>query len=325
MKVLVAGAAGAIGRRLVPQLVAAGHEVVATTRDPAKLGLLRGLGAEAVAMDGLDATAVGQVVGRAAPEVVVHQMTALAGMGNPRRFDQQFAATNALRTAGTDHLLAAASASGVRRFIAQSYTGWPNSRSGAPVHTERDPLDPDPPAAQRLTLAAIRHLERVVPAADAVEGVVLRYGSFYGPGASDEIVAMIRRRRFPLVGDGSGVWSFLHIDDAAAATVAALDHGAPGIYNVVDDEPAPVREWLPELARAVGAKDPIRIPVWVARLAAGEVVVSMMTRVRGSANALAKRELRWQPRWSSWRDGFRDGLADRPATGDRAAGRTDAR
>ncbi len=326
MKVLVAGAAGAIGRRLVPQLVAAGHQVVATTRSAARLETLRALGAAAaVQMDGLDATSVGEVVGRAEPEVIVHQMSALAGMGNPRRFDAQFATTNALRTAGTDNLLAAAAATGVRRVIAQSYTGWPNARSGAPVHTERDPLDPDPPAAQRQTLAAIRHLESVVPAADRVEGIVLRYGSFYGPGASDEVAEMIRRRRFPLVGDGAGIWSFLHIDDAAAATVAACDRGMPGIYNVVDDDPAPVREWLPLFARTVGAKDPIRIPAWLARVVAGEVVVSLMTRIRGSSNALAKRELGWQPRWASWRDGFPNGLTDRTAVVGPGAGDTSTR
>lgn len=313
MKVFVAGAAGAIGKRLVPQLVAAGHQVVATTRNPAKLAVLRSWGATPVQLDGLDATAVGEAVGRAEPEVVVHQMTALAGMGNPRRFDIEFAATNRLRTTGTDHLLAASAATGVRRFIAQSYTGWPNGRSGARVHTEQDPLDPDPPAAQQQTLAAIRILERVVPAAAEVEGVVLRYGSFYGAGASDEFIDLIRRRRLPLIGNGAGIWSFLHIDDAAAATVAALQHGDPGVYNVVDDEPAPVSEWLPVLAEAVGAKPPLHLPAWVARLAAGEVAVSMMTGIRGSANAKAKRDLQWEPQWPSWRDGFRDGLCADPA------------
>ena len=310
MKVFVAGAAGAIGRRLVPQLLSAGHQVVATTRDPGKLGGLRALGATAVVMDGLDATAVGAAVGAAEPDVIVHQMTALAGMGNPRRFDTQFATTNALRTTGTDHLLAAAAATGVRRFVAQSYTGWPNSRSGPPVQSERDSYDSAPPAAQRKTLDAIRYLERVVPAAQTCEGVVLRYGSFYGPGASDEFVRMIRGRKMPIVGAGGGIWSFLHVDDAASATVAAIDHGAPGVYNVVDDEPAPVSQWLPVLAEAVDARPPLRVPTWLARLAAGEVIVSMMTQIRGSSNAKAKRELHWEPRWSSWREGFRTGLTD---------------
>ena len=325
MKIFVAGAAGAIGAHLVPQLVAAGHQVVATTRNPARLASLRSLGAEALEMDGLDARAVGKAVGRAEPEVVIHQMTALAGMGNPRRFDAQFATTNALRTAGTDHLLAAATASGVRRFIAQGYTGWPNGRTGSAVHTEQDPLDSHPPAAQRQTMDAIQHLERVVPAAAGMDGLVLRYGSFYGPGASDQFVAMIRRRMLPVIGDGAGIWSFLHIDDAAAATVAAIAHGAAGVYNVVDDDPAPVSQWLPVLAEAVGAKPPLRLPAWLGRIVAGEVVVSMMTGIRGSSNALAKRELRWEPKWTSWRDGFRRGLepTDGAAPGP-ASGRADA-
>jgi 2-alkyl-3-oxoalkanoate reductase len=245
MRVFVAGAAGAIGQQLLPQLTAAGHQVTATTRSPGKLELLRGLGAEAVVVDGLDAAAVGEAVARSEPEVVVHQMTSLAGATSLRRFDQTFALTNRLRTEGTDHLLAASAAAGVRRFIAQSYTGWTNPRSGGPVKDEGDPLDPAPPAAQRETLAAIRHLERAVPAAAPMQGIVLRYGSFYGPGASDEFVGMIRKRRVPVIGDGAGIWSFLHIRDAAAATVAALDHGEPGVYNVVDDEPASVAVWLP--------------------------------------------------------------------------------
>lgn len=307
MKVLLAGATGAIGRRLVPKLVAAGHQVVGTTSSPAKFEVLRGLGAEPVHLDGLDATEVGEVVGRAEPEVIIHQMTALAAMGNPRRFDRQFNVTNKLRTAGTDHLLAAAAATGVRRFIAQSYTGWPNDPAGTPVQTEQDRLDPDPPAAQRETMAAIRYLEKVVPAAP-LEGIVLRYGSFYGPGASDQFLDLVRRRRFPLVGGGTGIWSFCHIDDAAAATAAAIDRGAPGIYNVVDDDPAPVSQWLPVLAEAAGGQPPLRIPAWLGQVAAGEVIVSMMTRIRGSSNAAAKRELQWEPIWASWRDGFRRGL-----------------
>lgn len=310
MKVFVAGAAGAIGRQLLPQLAAQGHQVTAATRSPGKAAMLRELGAEPVVVDGLDAMAVGEAVARAEPEVVIHQMTALSGSTDLRRFDRMFAVTNQLRTQGTDNLLAAAAAAGVRRFVAQSYTGWPNVREGGRVKTEADPLDPSPPAMQRESLAAIRHLERVVPAASPVQGIVLRYGSFYGPGASDEFVGLIRKRRFPIIGDGAGVWSFLHIRDAAAATLAAMEQGAPGIYNVVDDEPASVAEWLPYVARAVGAKAPRRVPVWLGRLAAGEVGVSMMTQIRGSSNLKAKRVIGWQPEWPSWREGFSRGLAD---------------
>src|SRR6266536_324646 len=251
MRVFVAGATGAIGRQLLPQLAGQGHQVTATTRDPAKAGQLRALGAEPAVVDGLDAAAVREAVDRAEPEVVIHQMTSLAGMSsNLRRFDRDFAVTNELRTAGTDHLLAAAATAGVRRFVAQGYTGWTNIREGGPVKTENDPLDPSPPAAQRQTLAAIRHLEQVVPAAAPMEGIVLRYGSFYGPGASDAFVELIRKRKVPVIGDGAGIWSFLHISDAAAAAVAALGHGTPGVYNIVDDEPARVAEWLPFLAQA---------------------------------------------------------------------------
>jgi nucleoside-diphosphate-sugar epimerase len=310
MRVFVAGAAGAIGQQLLPQLVAQGHQVTAATRSPAKAGRLRELGAEPAVVDGLDAMAVGEAVARAEPDVVVHQMTALAGAFDLRHFDRTFAVTNQLRIQGTDHLLAAAAAAGVRRFIAQSYTGWTNIREGGPVKTEDDPLDPDPPAAQREALAAIRHLEQVVLGAAPIEGIVLRYGSFYGPGASDALVGPIRKRRVPIIGDGAGVWSFLHVSDAAAATVAALERGRPGAYNVVDDDPATVAEWLPFVAQAVGAKPPRRVPVWLGRLAAGEVGVSMMTQIRGSSNALAKRELGWQPAWPSWRQGFSRGLAD---------------
>jgi nucleoside-diphosphate-sugar epimerase len=309
MDVLVAGAAGAIGRRLVPQLVARGHHVVATTRSPSRLGELRAMGAEAVVMDGLDQTAVGEVVAGAAPEVVVHQMTALNGVENLRRFDREFAATNELRTSGTDHLLTAAAAAGARRFVVQSYTGWPNVRAGGPVKTEDDPLDPDPPAFQRQTLQAIRYLERAV-LDSPLEPVVLRYGSFYGPGASEEFVAMVRKRKLPIAGAGAGVWSFIHIDDAAAATVMALEGDATGVFNIVDDEPARVSQWLPFLAQAVGAKPPHRVPTWLARLAGGEVGVSLLTQVRGASNAKARRELGWQPRWLTWRDGFQHGLTD---------------
>lgn len=320
MRVFVAGATGAVGRQLVPQLVAAGHQVTATTRSPGKMADLRGAGAQPVVLDGLDAMAVGEAVARAEPEVIVHEMTAIPADLDLRNFDRAFAVTNSLRTAGIDHLLAAAPAAGVRRVIAQSYAGWPAAREGGPVKTEEDPFDPNPPAHQQRSFAAIRYLERAVTSAP-LEGVVLRYGSLYGPRASDGFVDLIRRRRFPVVGSGAGIWSFLHVADAASATVAALERGAPGIYNVADDEPAPVAQWLPAVARAVGAKPPMHIPAWLGRLMVGEVGISMMTQVRGVSNAKAKRELDWQPTWASWRDGFARGLADAPAAAGRAGSR----
>jgi nucleoside-diphosphate-sugar epimerase len=310
MRVFVAGAAGAIGRRLVPQLVARGHEVFASTTKAEKLADLRALGAEAVVMDGLDAASVGDAVARTEPEAIVHQMTALAGITDLKHFDDTFAVTNELRTTGTDHLLAAAEAVGVRRFVAQSFTGWTNAREGSGLKAEADPLDPHPPKNQTKTLAAIRRLEVSVLNAQ-LEGIVLRYGSFYGPGASEELVELVRRRKLPIVGGGGGVWSWIHLDDAASATVAALERGRRGRFNIVDDEPAPVSEWLPYLADCLGAKPPRRIAVWLARLAVGEVGVSLMTQIRGSSNAKAKRELGWQPRWS-WRTGFPAGLAELP-------------
>ena len=313
MRVFVAGATGAIGTRLVPQLVARGHEVTATTRNAAKADRLRALGAKPAVVDGLDASAVGEAVARAEPDAIVHQMSALAGTPDMRRFDRWFHTTNELRTKGTEHLLAAARAAGVERFVIQSYTGWSNARTGGPVKTEDDPLDPDPAPNQRESMAGIRFLERAVTEAD-LEGIVLRYGSFYGPGASEPLVDLVRKRKFPIVGDGGGIWSWIHVDDAAAATVAALERGRRATYNVVDDDPAPVAEWLPYLADAVGAKPPMRVPVWLGRLAAGEVGVRMMTQARGASNEKAKRELGWRPQWASWREGFRDGLHD-PAPG----------
>ncbi len=309
MRVFIAGAGGAIGRPLVAQLVKRGHEVVAATRKREKLDALRALGAEAVAMEGLDAGSVGEAVARAEPDVIVHQMTALAGASDLKHFDDTFAVTNELRTRGSEHLLAAAGAVGVRRFVAQGYTGWPYAREGGPVKTEEDPLDPNPPATMRRSLEALRRQEELIAAA-SLEGLVLRYGSFYGPGASDELVELVRSRKLPLVGDGAGVWSWIHVADAAAATVAAVEGNVTGVLNVCDDEPAPVREWLPYLAEVLGAKPPRHVPVWLARRVAGEAVVSMMTQIRGASNAKAKRELGWQPRWSSWRQGFRDGLRD---------------
>jgi nucleoside-diphosphate-sugar epimerase len=309
MRVFVAGGTGALGRRLVPQLSARGHEVTATTRSAGRAGELQALGARPVVVDGLDGVAVGRAVAEAQPDVIVHQMTALAGTPDLRRFDRWFATTNELRTTGTRHLLAAAQASGVERFVAQSFTGWTNSRTGGPVKTEDDPFDPEPAKSQRETMAAIQYLERAVVEAP-LTGIVLRYGGFYGPGASESMVELVRARKMPIVGKGTGVWSFIHLDDAAAATVAAVERGKAGIYNVVDDDPAPVAEWLPHLAEAVGAKPPITLPTWLARLAAGDAVVRWMTEGRGASNEKAKRELDWRPAWPSWRDGFRHGLAD---------------
>ncbi len=308
MRVFVAGATGAVGRRLVPQLVGAGHAVVGTTRSELKRAQLWNVGAEPMVVDGLDAAAGGEAVAKASPDVIVHQLTALAGIGDLRHFDRSFAGTNALRAAGTDNLLAAARASGVERVIAASYTGWPYAPVGGLVKTEDDPLDSNPPEQQRASLAAIRHLESAVLDAP-LAGVVLRYGMFYGPGASSELVAAVRKRMLPIIGDGGGVWSMLHIDDAAGAVVAALDAGE-GIYNIVDDDPAPTRELFAELAEIVGAKPPRHLPVWLGRMLAGDVIVSMLTRARGASNEKAKRELKWTPTWPSWRDGFRRGLCD---------------
>ena len=314
MRVFVAGATGAIGRRLVPLLAAHGHEVIGLTRSAAKSEALRAAGAEPVIADALDEAAIVAAVAAHEPDVVVHQLTDLTAFGGVRRFERAFATTNRLRTQGTDHLLAAARAAGARRFVAQSFGGWTNPRTGGPVKTEEDGLDPDPFPAQRTTLAAIEHLERVVTGARDLDGLALRYGGFYGPGTSlgagGEHLELIRRRRFPLVGSGAGVWSFVHIDDAASATLAAIEHGPPGVYNIVDDDPARVSEWLPELAAALGAPPPRQVPAWVGRLAAGAHGLAMMTEARGASNAKARRELGWQPGWPSWREGFRAGLAD---------------
>jgi 2-alkyl-3-oxoalkanoate reductase len=306
MRVLVAGGTGAVGQQLVPQLIAAGHHVTATTRSEGKAAGLREAGADVAVADGLDAIAVGEAVARAEPEVVIHQMTALSAGFDFRHPDKTFAQTNVLRTRGLDILLAAAEAAGARRIIAQSYTGWPNERTGGPVKTEDDPLDPDPPAAMRPTLEAIKYAEHAVMAS-RMEGVALRYGSLYGPVSSDLFVGPVKRRLVPVIGNGAGIWPWLHVQDAASAAVAALRLGT-GVYNIVDDEPAPVSEWLPALAAAVGARKPFRIPAWLGRLAAGESAVMMMTQMRGSSNAKAKRELDWQPAWPSWRDGFARGL-----------------
>jgi nucleoside-diphosphate-sugar epimerase len=304
MRVFVTGATGALGRHLVPGLVAAGHEVTASTRAPGKAEGLREAGAAPVVLDGLDRAAVIAAVRAAQPEVIVHQMTALADMRSLRNTDQVFAVTNELRTRGTDNLLAAAAEAGTRRVIAQSYTGWPNERSGGPVKTEDDPLDSRVVPAAARTLAAIRHVEQAVPSM-APEGIVLRYGSFYGPGASQVLLDFLRKRQLPVIGGGTGIWSFIEITDAAAATIAAVDRGAPGVYNVVDSDPAPVADWLPYLASVAGAKPPLRVPAWLGRLLAGEFVVTQMTSARGSSNEKARKGLGWEPRYASWREGFR--------------------
>ncbi len=309
MRVLVAGASGALGRRLVPQLLARGHQLTATVRDPERTGALRAAGAEPVIVDGLDAGAVGEAVARTEPDAIIHQMTALSGKPDFKHFDRWFAVTNRLRTEGTGHLLAAAKAAGVSRFIAQSYTGWNNARTGGLVKTEEDPLDPNPAKAQRESMAAIHFVEKAVTTAP-LDGIALRYGNFYGPGASELMVELVRKRQFPLIGDGAGIWSWIHLDDAAAATIAALERGRPGVYNIVDDEPAAVSEWLPSLAEAVGAKRPMRVPVWVGRLLGGTTTVQWCTQARGASNEKAKRELDWRPAWGSWRDGFREALTD---------------
>ena len=304
MRVFVTGATGALGRHLVPGLIAAGHEVTASTRTPGKVAQLRAAGAEPVVLDGLDREAVIAAVQAAAPEVIVHQMTALAGMRSLRNPDKQFAATNELRTRGTDNLLAAAARAGARRVVAQGYAGaGPDKRSG-PLKTETDPPDWRPIRSASRAFAAMRHVEETVPAG-APEGIVLRYGGFYGPGASDFLLEMLRKRQVPVIGGGTGVWSFIEITDAAAATVAAVDKGAPGIYNVVDDDPAPVSEWLPYLAEVAGAKPPLRVPALLGRLLGGEFVVAQMTTSRGFSNHKARKDLGWVPQYPSWREGFR--------------------
>jgi len=314
MRIFLAGATGAIGRRLLPMLLGGGHDVVGTTRTPAHLEGLTRLGATAVLMDGLDRAAVRAAVTEAEPDVVIHQLTSLSNLASLRNLDRDFVGTNRLRTEGTDNLLAAAVEAGAHRFVAQSFTGWPNARTGGLVKDETDPLDPAPVATSRRTIAAIGHVERTVPRTPELEGIVLRYGFFYGPGTGlgegGPMLEMIRGRKFPVVGDGAGLFSLVHIDDAAGATLRAIDHGSPGIYNIVDDEPAPVAEWLPYLADVLGAKPPRHLPVWLGRLAAGEQAVAMMTQARGSSNAKARRELDWTPRYPSWREGFRSGLAD---------------
>jgi nucleoside-diphosphate-sugar epimerase len=309
VRVFVAGGAGVLGRRLVPKLVEQGHEVTATTTDAGKLARLAELGADPVVMDGLDAKSVADAVAAARPDVIVNQMTAISlthgGKPDIKHMDRWFATTNRLRTEGTDHLLAAAEATGVTQFVAQSYGSWNGLREGGWIKTEDDPLDPHVGTVAEPGMAAIGYLERAVGAAG---GAVLRYGGFYGPGASDDQVELVRKRQFPLVGGGTGYSSWIHVDDAATATVLAVEQKVTGIFNIVDDEPAPASEWLPYLAECAGAKPPMRVPRWLARMLAGDVAVAMMTEGRGFFNAKAKRELGWQLRYPSWRQGFKEGL-----------------
>ena len=307
MKIFVAGATGAIGRQLVPRLLGAGHQVVGMTRSESKQAALWEMGAEPVVADALDPEQVAEVLAAAKPDVIVHELTAISTL-DLRHFDRSFAETNRLRTEGTDHLLSAGRAVGVQRFVAQSFAGWPQGRNGVAVKSEEEPLDPAQPREMRESWEAIRHLEAAVTSAEWTEGIVLRYGGLYGPGTSlapgSEEFEMVRKRKFPVVGDGGGIWSFVHVADAAEATVAAIEHGRRGVYNVVDDEPAPVADWLPGLAAAIGAPKPRRVPRWIGRLAVGEPGVVMMTEIRGASNAKAKRELDWAPRHPTWRQGF---------------------
>jgi len=312
MRVFVAGASGAIGTRLVPQLIERGHEVIGTFRSPGNADRVRALGAKPVALDVLDAHAVRSAVLDTRPDAIVHQATALANTRVLRNLDRAFAPTNRLRTEGTDALLAAAREAGVRRFVAQSFASYRYAREGGPVKTEDDPLDPAPPAVARQTNAAMRYLDETVTGAG---GIALRYGGFYA-ASDDGLAGPVRKRQFPVVGHGDGVSSFIHLDDAAAATVLALEHGGAGIYNIVDDEPAPMREWLPVLAQALGAKPPRHVPLWLGRLIAGGAM-TMMAESRGASNAKAKRELGWTLRYPTWRQGFVAAYAP----GARSAGR----
>jgi nucleoside-diphosphate-sugar epimerase len=308
MKIFVAGATGAVGRPLVAALIKAGHSVVGLTSTASRAELIGKMGAEPAIADGLDAGAIRAVLASTRPDAVIHEMTDLTGASDLRHFDRVFATSNQLRTKGTDILLTAARETGVRRLVAQSYCGWPYARVGGAIKTEADALDPDPPAELRTTLSAIRYLEQTVTGSVQPEGIVLRYGSFYGPGTGmleSAVLEQLRNRRTPLIGDGSGWWSFVHVDDAAAATVKAIERGKAGsIYNITDDDPAQVRDWLPTLADIIGAKRPHHLPAWIARLVAGNHLVSMMTQVRAGSNAKAKAELGWQPAHPSWRSGF---------------------
>jgi nucleoside-diphosphate-sugar epimerase len=309
---MIAGATGAVGRALIPQLMSAGHHVIGTSRSKRRLDDIAAAGADGTVMDGLDPASVRGAVASAKPDVVVHQLSALAGMTDLKRFDQGFATTNRLRTEGTDHLLAAMREQGVRRIVVQSYTGWPNSRVSRTPANESEPLDPTPPKAARETLAASRYIEHVVTHDADIDGIALRYGALYGPGtgiaADGDVVELIQKRKLPVVGGGSGIWSLVHVDDAASATVLALTRGSRAVYNIVDDDPAEVSVWLPRLAEIIGAPTPRRVPAWLAKPMIGEQGVSLMTKVRGASNELAKAELGWTLLYPSWRDGFVTGL-----------------
>jgi len=309
VRVLVAGATGALGRALVPVLRLRGHQVFGTTRKPSNARVLQDIGAEPLIMDALNRTDVLEAVRKAQPEAIVHQMTALAKAPDLKHLDRDFAPTNRLRTEGTDKLIAAAREVGTARLIAQSFTGWPNAREGGPIKSESDPLDPTPPRAMKQTLEAIRALESKVLSVGDITGIALRYGAFYGPGTSfspeGDVVELVRQRKLPVVGGGGGIWSFIHIGDAATATAQAVEGGPSGVYNIVDDDPVPVSVWLPELARILGAKPPLHLPAWIARFFIGDPGVSMMTKIRGSTNDKAKRLLAWTPVYGSWREGFR--------------------
>jgi len=312
MRVFVAGGTGAVGKFLVPHLIKNGYEVIALVRNAQKAKAIEAIGAKVALGDAINKEELTAAIKRAEPEVIIHQLSALVGAGNFKKFDEEFALTNRFRTQVTETMLAAARMVGTRRFIAQSFCGWPFAREGGPVKTEGDALDPNPPASFSQTLAAIRYLEDTVRRTVDLQALALRYGIFYGPGTSiakdGSIVEIVRKRRMPIVGDGAGVWSFIHVHDAARATEAAISHGDPGIYNIVDDEPAAVSTWLPALADAVGAKPPFKAPVWLAKLMIGDGGVSMMTKIRGGSNAKAKRDLRWRPIYPSWRRGFIEGL-----------------
>jgi nucleoside-diphosphate-sugar epimerase len=312
MRIFVAGATGALGRQLLPKLAAAGHSVWGMTRSSAKAGLIQAAGATPVIADALDREVVLSAVADAAPDVIVHELTALSSFASLRRFDRELAQTNRLRTEGARYLLKAARAASARRFVAQSFAGWPFAREGGPVKAEEDPLDPNPPMPARQTLAAIRELEAMVTGANDLEGIALRYGFFYGPGTSlgagGKQLDAIRRRLLPIFGSGAGIWSFVHICDAAEATRLAVERGKPGIYNIVDDDPAPVSEWLPALAAAIGAKPPHHVPAWLGRLAIGAQGMALMAESRGASNAKAKQQLGWRLQYPGWRDGFRRGL-----------------
>jgi nucleoside-diphosphate-sugar epimerase len=306
MRVFVAGGTGIVGRRLVAQLVARGHQVTATSTDPGKLGVLEQLGAVAVVMDGLDAASVGEAVAAARPDAIAHEMTAISSKSDLKHMDRWFATTNRLRIEGTDHLLAAAAASGAENFVAQSYAGWNGIRQGGWVKTEEDPLDLWEGTVAHPVMAAVDHLENVVVQAG---GAALRYGWLYGPGAMDGLIGPVRKRQFPVIGDGAGYTSWVHLYDAAEATVLAIEQQAQGTFNIVDDEPAPANEWLPYLAECAGAKPPMRVPTWLARPLAGVAAVGLMTQGRGFSNVKAKRELGWELRYPSWRLGFKEELA----------------